>query len=750
VQYRNRICLFSSFYVGRICCPLAIRCSPFPLLVLATLLGLVLSLSARFAFAQTVAIKGDHSVTDSMLTSSAPTDLPLTIRLSLKLRNPKQLKQLLEDQQNPASPRFHHWLTPAQFEQRFGRTPSEVRSVSNWLRDQGFQVDNQTARNITASATANIAQTAFHTQIAASPDNQRYANLSDPQIPAHFADIIGSIEGLSNTAKALPLARMSPRSFTVSPLPSGLDADLAIEGLPILGPVPIFTNGNGVGFGPQDFYTFYDETALQNAGTDGSGGDCIALPETSDYLASAVTLFDSTFSLPPADITEVFPDGSDPGIGPAATEALIDIEWSHTVAPGAPIIVYVGARAFALQDAIHQAVTANTCGAISISFEYCDVNPSFFTGTLDPMFAQAAAQGQSVFVASGDTGAAGVAEPAGAIGCGTGTSRNVSEMAADPNVTGVGGTEFIPDYDSNDNDIGSVPESVWDDLTGSLAGAGGGGASAIFSKPAFQSGSTPADGARDVPDIAYAASAINPGFYLGYEASNKTAAVGCCVGGTSIAAPMWAGLTKLISQNNGRLGNIDPRLYQLGPFGNTVGIRDVTTGNNSFNDVTGFNAVPGYDQATGWGTADVATLVNSWDIVLPTPTPTPSPSPTPTPSPSPTPTPSPSSPGISPTSINFANVIINRTSSPRTVAITNPASSHANLLLTGSSIPTHFSISTTGTTCANGKSLAPGSSCAYSLTFQPTTVGTLNGTFSVNDNARNSPQSVSLSGSGIK
>ena len=212
-------------------------------------------------------------------------------------------------------------------------------------------------------------------------------------------------------------------------------------------------------------------------------------------------LFDSTFSLPPANITEVFPNGRDPGIGSAATEALIDIEWSHTVAPGAPIIVYVGAQAFALQDAIQQAVTANTCGAISISFEYCDVNPSFFTGTLDPMFVQAAAQGQSVFVASGDTGAAGVAEPAGEIGCGTGTSRNVSEMAADPNVTGVGGTEFIPDYDSNDNDVGSVPETAWNDLTGSLAGAGGGGASAIFSKPAFQSGSTPADGAEMFPTL---------------------------------------------------------------------------------------------------------------------------------------------------------------------------------------------------------------------------------------------------------
>ena len=364
----------------------------------------------------------------------------MTIRLSLKLRNTKQLKQLLEDQQNPASPHFHHWLTPTQFEQRFGRTPAEVRSASNWLKDQGFHVNEQTARKITAGATANIVQTAFHISIAASLDDQRYANLSDPQIPTRFADIIASIDGLSNTARALPLAQISPRSFTVSPLLAELDVDLAVEGLPILGPVPIFTNGNGVGFGPQDFYAFYDETPLQNAGTDGSGGDCIALPETSDYLASAVALFDTSFSLPAANITRVLPNGRDPGTGFATTEALIDIEWSHTVAPGAPITIYIGVGTPALQDAIERAVTDNTCGAISISYEYCDVNSSFFTGTLDPIFAQAAAQGQSVFVSSGDTGAAGIAEPAGEIGCGTGTSRNVSEMAADPNVTSVGGT----------------------------------------------------------------------------------------------------------------------------------------------------------------------------------------------------------------------------------------------------------------------------------------------------------------------
>ncbi|HTT75288.1 MAG TPA: protease pro-enzyme activation domain-containing protein [Candidatus Binataceae bacterium] len=772
-------------------------------------LGFVLLLRTRAAFAQTVTLAGNHLGGGASLTTSAAPGLPLTIRIYFALRNRGELQQLLADQQNPASPRYHRWLTPSQFDRRFGRTRAEVRAVGDWLQAQGFQLGQQSLRSITATGTAVVAEAAFNTALAASPDNLRYANVSDPEIPARFGHLIGSIEGLSNTARAVPLMRIAPHNFSVLAPAAALDAADAVEGLSAIGPIPIYSNGDGVGFGPQDLYTFYDEAPLENSGTDGSGGDCIALPETSDYLSSAVSLFDTTFALPAANITEVFPDGHDPGIGPAGTETLIDVEWAHTVAPGAPITVYVGAGATALQDAIERAVSDDTCGAISISYEYCDTSSSFFTGTLDPIFAQAAAQGQSVFVASGDTGAAGIAEPAGAIGCSTGTSQNVSEMAADPNVTSVGGSEFVPDYDADDNDIGFVPETVWNDPSGSAAGASGGGASTIFSKPAYQLASTPADGARDVPDVAFAASAINPGFYLGYD-SGGSAALECCVGGTSVAAPMWAGLIKLISQSYGRLGNVDQILYQLGPLGGSVGIRDVTAGNNSFNGVTGFNAVPGYDQATGWGSADITTLVNSWSIAAATPsstpsstptpvptaapssspTPAPSPSPTPsptatassTPAPSPTPTPTPSaspvqtpapSPSPSPTptlaatpspsptpngppaaptlssaSINFGEVVINSASQPRTVTITNPGFSRAPLVMSGLTVSSPFVIFTSSTTCTSGESLTPNSSCAIVIEFEPASTGTISGTLSISDNADSSPQRVSLTGVG--
>ncbi len=324
------------------------------------------------------------------------------------------------------------------------------------------------------------------------------------------------------------------------------------------------------------------------------------------------------------------------------SKCLLDIEWAHAVAPGAAISVYIGNPATAtidpLTDAINQAVTDNKCGAISISYGFCGGPSSFYTGTLDPIFAKAAALGQSVFISSGDQGAAGIVLNSAGTACVVGTSRNVSEMAASPNVIAVGGTEFKPDYSSS-NDSGNVPESAWNDSSG----AGGGGKSKYFAKPSYQTSVTPNDGGRDVPDISYGSSPYSPGFYFGYD-SGGTAIITCCIGGTSIAAPMWAGLSKLIAQaRGGRLGNMNTRLYQLGALGNASqsGLRDVTSGNNTYNRVTGFSAVAGYDQVTGWGTADMATLVAAYPGASPTSTATPSASSTPTPTPTPTRTPTP-------------------------------------------------------------------------------------------------------------
>jgi subtilase family serine protease len=670
------------------------------------------------------------------------------------------------------NPKFHKWLKTGEFDSRFGRTKAEVNAVSRWLGDQGFLVSAANPLGITATGNAAIAEAAFHTTIAASPDGAVFANVSDPEIPAPFYGIIGAIDGLDNTLRAVPLLHQTPGGAASLAAPSSaLAADIALAGLTgsdtssEYDTSPEYKGGAGTAFGPGDFYSFYDETPLLNAGTNGTGGDCIALIEDSNYLASAVTLFDTTFALPTANITNVFPDTTNPGITGDEIEVLLDIEWGHAVAPGAPLRVYMGSGSNALPDAIQQAVTDNVCSSISISYAFCATSASFFTGTLDPKFSKAASQGQSVFVSAGDQGSAGLNSS-----CGVATTQNVNEMSADPNVTAVGGSQFVPSYNGSGNDTGSVAESVWNDP----AGATGGGKSAVFSKPSFQTASTPADGKRDVPDIAYGSSPYYPGYYMVVD-SGGTATLECCIGGTSIAAPMWAGLVRLIDQQSGRPGNIDTRLYQLGPSGSSVGLRDITTsndsanhsvGSNTYNGVAGFTTGTGYDQSTGWGSADATNFVNAFPVAsgsptptptptataTPTGTPTPSPTPTrtasPTPTATPTPTSKPSAPTLSPTAVNFGTETESTTSQSHNLTVTNPKTSPANLTISSTTISSQFLIYSPSTTCTNGKSLAAGSSCIFALRFTPTTTGRITGTLSITDNASNSPQPVQLSGTG--
>ncbi len=214
-------------------------------------------------------------------------------------------------------------------------------------------------------------------------------------------------------------------------------------------------------------------------------------------------------------------------------------------------------------------------------------------------------------------------------------------------MTSVGGTQFYPSYagingvplygQAMGTDVGFLPEGVWDVLSGPAAGASGGGESQYFTKPNYQVLSTPPDGARDVPDVALMAGALdangvpNPGaFYAddpqisGSYCPGPGACIACCVGGTSLATVLWAGVSKLIQQQLGaRIGNINPELYSLAGLGYTAGLRDVTVNaspnNNGFNGVTGWPAENGYDLATGWGSPDITTLVNlfgSKEVVL--------------------------------------------------------------------------------------------------------------------------------------
>jgi kumamolisin len=267
-------------------------------------------------------------------------------------------------------------------------------------------------------------------------------------------------------------------------------------------------------------------------------------------------------------------------------------------------------------DALLDSVAENMCGSISLSFSFCG-GPSTFYQSLNGVFAQAATQGQSMFAASGDSGAAGIVFSAKANSCVVAKSgKHPNEIAASPHVTAVGGTQFTPSYDGSGNDVGNVAESAWnEDLGSNGLAATGGGKSKIFAIPSFQKGVVAKNGKRLFPDVAFGAGAINPGFFFGFENGSNAGIVDCCVGGTSIGAPAWAGISALIAQENGvaRIGNLNTRLYELGPMGaGSSGLRDVTTGNSNLGKVKGYPAKPGFDLTTGWGTPDVDVFVNAY------------------------------------------------------------------------------------------------------------------------------------------
>jgi subtilase family serine protease len=524
-------------------------------------------------------------------------DRVLNMNITLKLRDRAGLQRLLAAQQDPSSPQYHQWLTPGEFNARFGPTGADARKIAQWLEASGFTVDAIGAGNryLEFHSSAANAERAFAVRIGATADGRYFANREDPALPADIAPLVGAISGLADTVHTMPMVGAA--------LSAG-------GGLTPVSPEASIGKINHR-FGPNDLYTFYDYTPLQSAGIDGTGTDCIGLIEDALFDPEEVDTFDTEFGLPAANVSIVEADSLPPAVSDLI-EVDLDVEYSHAAAPGADIVTYVGNEFDSspntwLFDALSTAVSDDTCGAISISFGICGAPDSFFTSTLDPVLAQAASQGQAVFFVSGDWGAAGLTlDPNNVAECEIARTRIADEMAADPNVTAVGGTQFHPKYSKAGDDIGSRRERVWHDRTG----ASGGGESALFAKPSFQSGVIPKDLNRDFPDVSFAASPLHPGFF--YAVGDE---ITCCIGGTSLGAPYWAGIDELVAQEAGetRTGNLNARLYALGALRDPArsGLRDVKRGNNSFQGVKGFKATAGYDKATGWGTPDIAILVKA-------------------------------------------------------------------------------------------------------------------------------------------
>ncbi len=482
-------------------------------------------------------------------------ELPLA-HMQLQLRRSpaaeQSTKAFVESLSDPASPDYHHWLTAAQFGARFGVDESDLATVEAWLAGHGFAVAPVAPGRmvIDFSGTAGQVAEAFHTQIhyLDVAGKRHLANMHDPAIPAALAPVVAGVTSLhdfrpSNKHQARP-------AFTTPGC-----------------------NGSCYAMAPGDLATIYHFTSVFQSGISGQGQTIAVLEDTDLYAVSDFTNFRQVFGL-----TSAFPSGnlvtvhpgpscSDPGVSSGSDgddgEATLDVEWSSAAAPSATIMLAACGNT-QTTDGVFLAgqnlVNAdNPPPIISISYGDCEAdNGAAFNAAFNALYQQAAGEGISVFVATGDNGPSDCATA----GNGTTFGIGINGWAATEYNVAVGGTDFSDTYSGTNSQYWSasstadfasalsyVPEMSWNDTCGSTLlanyvtnstltygadgfcnisagkqflalGGGEGGPSACFTgnpsvtdvvsgtcrgnpKPSWQSGlhGNPADGVRDIPDV---------------------------------------------------------------------------------------------------------------------------------------------------------------------------------------------------------------------------------------------------------
>ncbi|MGA3113439.1 MAG: S53 family peptidase [Syntrophobacteraceae bacterium] len=594
-----------------------------------------IGIRSAFAAADAVIDENDRVVLHGNIHSKArpefdvgPTDPSLPMNrtiLLLKIAPEKQaeLDRLVAEQQDPSSPNFHHWLTPEEFGKRFGRTPEEIATVKGWLISHGFTID-ETAKSgawINFSGTAADVDRAFHAEMHDYFVNGqlRHANSTAPSIPRALADLVaGPVSLHSFPSKAM---HTPPRHIfdTEKPQPNYTEPD----------------NG-GYDLAPGDFAGIYDVNAAYNMGYDGAGVTIAIVGRTLPPAAIAKwNIFRSTFKLPynPPVVIVNGPTPGDQGPDDDA-EADLDVEWSGAVAKGATIKFVTSKPTNVTRGEALSAqyiVDKSLASIMSECFGQCESNNSIWNAFYNTLWQQAASQGITVVIASGDIGVYGcdetgnnglLAQPLG-----------VNGFASTPYNIAVGGTTLSdastywnPVNSKNGTSaLGYMPEVAWNEWNAQedwTQYASGGGASSLYPKPAWQvCPGVPNDGARDLPDVSLNAD-VNIGYRV-YTCTNDTG-LSCgpnswsVYGGTSVAAPSFAGIMALIVQSAGgqRQGNFNSVLYQLGnaqysgASGASAVFHDITSGNNGFGEnLPGYSCTPYYDLVTGLGTVDVANLL---------------------------------------------------------------------------------------------------------------------------------------------
>jgi hypothetical protein len=591
---------------------------------------------------------------------AVPANRPFESLTLVLARSPEQeaaFDQFLADQQNTASPDYHHWLTPVEVGQRFGLSDQDIVTITGWLQSQGLHVNWVAPSHIfigfggTAAEVGRAFQTEMHTyNVGGVP---RISVNSDPKVPAALLPAIKAIRGLY-TIDEQPVHHVS-----------------AVESAS-----PQMTTSSGAHYiAPNDWDTIYDVPVSYTGAGKTIGIVSWAHTNFADFdnfrsktgatFANPVEVVPTAYGgIDPGPALTAPPSGSSSTLG-GQEEATLDVLRSGSVAPAATLLLVVsspsGSNDGIGADAQYLVGTTPVPAQVmSISFGACESGAGSGGGAFwDSLFQTAAAEGISVFVSSGDSGAS---------GCDAAfTAPPASPKANSPNyicssayATCVGGTQFADTvspstYWSSTNGagylsaLGYIPEGAWNESTTSSVAASGGGVSTVIATPTWQTGTgvPSARTGRYTPDVAFSASGHD-----GYFACMAAITGGGCVtsggtfgfiifSGTSAAAPGMAGVTALLDQKLGAAqGNLNPHLYSLAASA-PAAFHDATIAssgvsgcslntasicNNSIPNSTGGGAQAGFllntgfDEATGLGSLDVQVFLNDYGLSMSTPT----------------------------------------------------------------------------------------------------------------------------------
>lgn len=571
---------------------------------------------------------------------AAPAAQELQLYVALEPRDPAGLARFAAEVSDPGSPLYGQYLGVPEFAQRFGASVAQVAAVRGALAATGLEVGETGANNLSLPVTATVAEAeaAFGVSIdrvRTASGQLAYANDRAPALAATAAPFVQGVLGLDDLARS---ARTEVPGGGPAATPRAA-ATAAAATFPPSDPQPcqdaLDTKQKEGGYTANEIAAAYGFDGLYAAGNYGAG-QTVALLEMQPLLQKDVDTYQQCYGTD-VEVARVDVNG---GPGPESSddgEAALDVEQLIGLAPEARIVVYQAPNSGADEVAIFaEWVQRNVAKVMSSSWGICEKETGKANrAAVDTLLQEAAAQGQSFFVAAGDYGSTDCYEEPEKGNAEAEKEEaekhflNVDFPGSDPWATDVGGTRL------ENPTAATATDYLWNDSVNGSWGAGGSGVSEYFPMPAYQQGAAPglhvlgplSSGAtcgfaicRQVPDVSALAATVNgeTGYVVHAEDRWETN------GGTSAAAPLWAAVATLVNASPAcqghTIGFANPALYAIAgdPAAYAASFRDVTTARpgakpttNIFEATQPFPAGPGYDMASGLGTPRLPGLAAS-------------------------------------------------------------------------------------------------------------------------------------------